>query len=42
MDVPTPLNINDDNNNNQKDNILKIKENLSYNNQEYELKILKT
>ena len=41
MDVPTPLNINDDNNNNQKDNILKIKENLSYNNQEYELKILK-
>ena len=42
MDVPTPLNINDDNNNNQKDNILKIKENLSYNNQVYELKILKS
>ena len=41
MDSPTPLNIDDDNNN-QKDDVLKITENLSYDNQEYELKILKS
>ena len=42
MDAPTPLNINNYNNNNQKNNKLKITENLYYNNQNYNLKILKS
>ena len=41
MDAPTPLNINNDDNN-RKDYKLKITENLSYNNQKYNLKILKS
>ena len=39
MDAPTPLNINNYDNNNQKNNKLKI---LSYNNQNYNLKIFKS
>ena len=42
MDAPVPLNINNYDNNNQKNNKLKITENLSYNNQNYNLKILKS
>ena len=34
MDAPAPLNINNYDNNNQKNNKSKITENLSYNNQE--------
>ena len=42
MDAPAPLNINNKDNNIQKDNIIKITENLSYNNQKYNLKIFKS
>ena len=42
MDAPAPLNINNYDNNNQKNNKLKITENLFYNNQNYNLKIFKS
>jgi hypothetical protein len=42
MNAPAPLNINNYDNNNQKKNKLKITENLFYNNQNYNLKILKS